>query len=287
MSKKRKRKKKPSADTNDQEYGLARGEKYVDLDIIKLCKRFGIPVRRSLFVEAGFRCVICGYATKKTGTRGRNTMRSHHKAHLNEARAGRRLETLFLLGSVIGVGSVLWLLIGTLDTTSFETWLNGIESSTLMGAGYTSACLVMSTVLLYFADVYSKRYRRKLRMAFYLSLIPAGGLALLPAAYASKLVTFAVNPLWFIPCLLPIVSLGMVSKSIGLTNLKVRRRQIPPANYIPMLKALTEEGDDLVDTISSKFRAMIRRGSMDASKLEHWEKLALVMLGVIALEKRV
>lgn len=276
---KRNRKRK-SRTQSESKRRPATGTWYIDQDLITLCKRLGIRIRMSLFGPGGFRCVRCGFLTAKRGTAGRNAMRAHHKAHLNEDKAGKTLKRY----SVVIVGglaaTLLWRVVSEYFGSAVAVWLAGLDPATLIGAGYALASILTFSSVNLSANRLHFRYSQRNRLFFYCSLAVAVGLAVLAVAAILWHVEDRVNPLWYLFGLPPLLMAAGASRPLGQRYLRYRRKKLPPANYISRYKALTEAGDDVVEELLHNINTLIRRNSLKIYTLSHREKLALLALGV-------
>lgn len=277
--KQRKRKRKKGERPNYNQ-GLAKGTWFIDQDLIALCRRLGIRVRKSLFGPGGYRCVRCGFGTVKRGTAGRNAMRAHHKGHLNEDKAGRRLKRSVIITIGLVVTALLWRTVDEYLGTAVSIWMGKLEPETLIGAVYAGVQILTLLWVYVSATVLYYRINRRNRMLFYSSLTASFGLTALVVIAEYWIAGIRVNPLWYLFALLPLLMVATVSRSLGQRNLRYRRRRLPPANYIPVYKALTEVGDDAAEDIRHKISTLIRKNRLKVNRLNHREKLAIATLGI-------
>jgi hypothetical protein len=280
----RKRKRNKRKDKNGPEFegsrGLAKGTRFIDQDLIHLCRRLGIRIRMSLFGPGGFRCVRCGYATSKRGTAGRNTLRGHHKGHLHEDDAGTVMLRSILLITGVLVAAILWRFFGDVFGSGVMRPLLNSEPSTLVGVGYAVASILTLLWVITSTNMLLGRYSRTKRWVFLSSLATTIFLALTGCIAVSGFVDIGTNPLWFISGLLPLLTTALAARPAGLKRLQYRRRKLPPANYIPRFKALTEVGDDVVDDVEFRINQLVRTKKLTVDMLNRREKLALIALGI-------
>lgn len=276
--KKRKRKRKPGPQADRKR--VAKGTRYIDKDLIALCRRLGIKFRMSLFGPGGFRCIRCGFPTAKRGTAGRNAMRAHHKAHLNEDKAGKTLKRSVIIVAGVLAGTLLWRIVSEYFVSAVAVWLDDLEPATLIGAGYALASIFTFISLNVSAGRLYYRHSERNRLFFYISLTIAVGLAMLAVAGILLADVVRINPLWYL-CVLPSLLMAAdVSKPLGLRRLRYRRRKVPSANYILRYKALTEVGDEAAEDIQHKISTLIRRKRLKIDTLSDREKLALAAIGI-------
>lgn len=293
MAKKRRRRKKNRGQHDEGQFfddeenaTPARGQDYICEDGFKFLKLLGIRIRRSLFKPGGFRCTYCGFRTKKLATAGRNAMRAHHKKHLHDARAGRRLRLAVWLGVLLVMGATTYAIDSTFGIVIVESWGNDLSWDEHVGPALAGISIAISAVILAFAFLYTRKRRKRWQIAFNVSFALAFANILAQVAVVVDVVRLEVAWPWYLSGLLPLGALGLTRKKVGLTALNVSRRDVKPRHYIKMFKSITADGDMRIIEIQLEIEQMIREGRLDTSKLPRWQRLALVTLEILKIGER-
>ena len=260
------------------------GRDFIDEDGFRLAKLLGIRIPKSLFKPGGFRCSYCGFRTKKLGSAGRNSLRAHYKKHLNDARAGRHLRSAAWLGVLLMLCAPAFVIYSKFGAGAVEFWVGDLVREESVGPALAGASLASSTAMITSAYLYTRRHRKRWRIVFNTSLIPAFAVLLAQVALVSGVTQLDVAWYWLFSGFLPLFALTVTRKSVGLTALDVSRRDIKPRHYIRVFKAKTADGDSLLDDIYVEIRLMIRKGQINPQNLEWWQQQALVTLGVLKFQ---
>ena len=285
MAKKRRRGNNRKSETGgellkEENAPLARGTDFVDEYVFKFLKLLGIRIPRTLFTDGGFRCIRCGFRTKKLGTSGRNSMRAHGKRHLREVRAGRHLRRLVWSGLLLGVMTLVYVLYMSFGARVVESWAYELTWSDLMGPVLVGTSITTSAAAVTTANLYRSRYKKHWRIAFYTTIVPAFAILLAHMAVVTGIVHSEVAWPWLLGGILPIGALTLTRKEVGLTALDISRRAIKPRKYIRMWRSKTADGDSLLVDIYLEITMMIRTGQLQTQNLEDWQRQALATLEI-------
>lgn len=293
MAKKRRRRKKNRRQQDEDRFfddeenaPLSRGKDYIDVHVVRLAKMLGIRIQRSLFKDGGFRCVRCGFRTTKPGTNGRNSLRAHLKRHLREDKAGRHLRSLVWIGLLLVVTALTYVLYTTLGADAVETWAHGLRWSGLAGPGLAGAAITVAAALITSAHFFGKTHQKRWRFAFISILAPTFVILLAQIVAVIGIGQLKIDWFWLLSGLFTIYSLYISNYEVGLTKLRISRREIVPHSYIKMLKAKTANGDMRIIEIQEEIELMIRTGQIKPQNLESWQRQAMVTLEISGFKYR-
>ena len=292
LAKKRRGKKKKRSEV-DGEVGdgeanstLAKGTDFIDEHVIRLARSLGLRITRSLFKDAGFRCITCMWTTAKTGTNGRNAMRAHLKKHLNTKRALNRLKYYVYLGLLLVLTALSLSFRSDLDVGAAQSLVHDTDWAVMAGPTLPAFSIAAATGLIAFEYLFRKRPTKRWWLGFRVSF----GLTL--AALASEVVLASgaaqvhVDWPWLLSGLLPLYVLAGTLTDFALTTLRVSRRQLKPRSYITRFKSITADGDEQIFDIQYEIRLMIKKGQFDIQKIQRWQKQALIALGIVKIKER-
>ena len=91
----------------DKKPRTRRGSRVIDSRVLAAGKSHGLDPDD--FTEIGYSCRICGFATRKAGYPGRQSLRAHMKRHVRDRRSFMRpllkQIAVLVLSLVLGIGS--------------------------------------------------------------------------------------------------------------------------------------------------------------------------------------